>query len=114
MTESLRQRDGDQPLPTEGRQNVQDALIEMIKERRELGIQRYGRALQTFNGRDAVKDATEEALDLATYLMQVSLERQEVQNRISNALRLHEADKGLCQTCAVPAPCRTRQTLIAV
>lgn len=67
-------RPGDQPLPTQGREDVQDALIQLIKQRRDLGIARYGRPLQTFNGRDAARDALEEALDLSAYLMQVALE----------------------------------------
>ncbi|MFD8650683.1 hypothetical protein [Streptomyces mirabilis] len=74
MTESLRQRDGDQPLPTEGQENVQDRLLELIKERRALGVQRYGRPLQTFNGRNAPRDLIEELLDGATYAMQVEME----------------------------------------
>lgn len=81
MTENLRQRDGDQPLPAEGRENVQDVVIESLeglieqhRERRDLGAKRYGRPLQTFNGRDAVRDAFEEAVDLSVYLMQIDLE----------------------------------------
>lgn len=113
MTEPLRQRDGDQSLPTEGRENVQDRLIEMVQERRELGIQRYGRPLQTFNGRDALKDATEEALDLAVYLVQVAMEQNARQAGIRAALKLHVAVDGLCRTCFAPAPCATRQALVA-
>ncbi|QDN94903.1 hypothetical protein FNV58_00820 (plasmid) [Streptomyces sp. RLB1-9] len=112
MTENLRQRDGDQPLPTEGQENVQDALIERIKERRALGIQRYGRPLQTFNGRNAVRDALEEALDLSTYLMQVEMEQKAVQARIRHALTLHVSGlSGLCLTCKSAAPCATREAL---
>jgi len=50
-------------------------VIEDIRARRELGIQRYGTALQAHNGRDALRDAYEEALDLAMYLRQVIEER---------------------------------------
>ncbi|MEV7674978.1 hypothetical protein [Streptomyces sp. NPDC088752] len=115
MTESLRQRDGDQPLPVEGQENVQDRLIEKIKERRELGIQRYGRPLQTFNGRDAVKDALEEALDLATYLMQVGMEIAATRLRIHDALRLHASSSdNKCTTCRTASPCATRRILVEV
>lgn len=70
-----RTREGDQPLPTEGQQNVSDAVKADLDARIALGIQRYGRPLQTFNGRDALKDAYEEALDLVHYLKQAIMER---------------------------------------
>lgn len=68
----------DQPLPQSGGLPVQDALILAIRERREYGIRKYGRPLETNNGRDALTDAWEEALDLLTYLTQVRLERGDV------------------------------------
>lgn len=74
MDDPTKQRPGDQPLPTAGRECVQDALIAQIEERKQLGIERYGRPLETHNGRDAVQDALEEAIDLAVYLKQVELE----------------------------------------
>ena len=75
-TGELRQRPGDQPLPVpNARPDVQSMVIEDIRARRELGIQRYGTALQAHNGRDALRDAYEEALDLAMYLRQVIEER---------------------------------------
>ncbi|MFH8483150.1 hypothetical protein [Streptomyces sp. NPDC018055] len=112
LVETLRERPGDQPLPTAGQESVQDALIKHIEKRRELGIQRYGTPLQTFNGRNAVRDALEEALDLATYLMQVEMEQAARQAGLREALKLHEADQGLCRTCAAPSPCATRQALV--
>lgn len=39
------------------------------------GVELYGTSLQPFNGRDALTDAYEEALDLACYLRQVLFER---------------------------------------
>lgn len=50
-------------------------VIADIHHRREVGIQRYGTALQAHNGRDALRDAYEEALDLAMYLRQAIEER---------------------------------------
>jgi len=115
MTESLRQRPGDQPLPTEGKLNVQDALIRHIEQRRKLGIERYGRPLQTFNGRNAVLDLVEELLDGATYAMQVEMENKAVQARIHEALHLHRADDlGLCASCKVLAPCATRRIFLSI
>ena len=76
MTEGLRLRPGDQPLPVPNdSQDIQSMVIADIEARRELGIRRYGTALQAHNGRDALRDAYEEALDLAVYLRQVIAER---------------------------------------
>lgn len=84
-------RPGDQPLPqpSEMRGNVQDRIIEKLQlmvdrgmlppaqaerivaemeQSKAVGIQRYGTALQTFNGRDTLQDAIDEARDLFVYL----------------------------------------------
>jgi hypothetical protein len=129
MTENLRQRPGDQPLPTEGQENVQDALIARIlssprlgaganelavkiMQRRKLGVERYGRPLQTFNGRDAVQDLLDELLDGATYAMQIKMEREATQARIDAALAEHQADfTGQCYACRIASPCPTRRIL---
>jgi hypothetical protein len=50
-------------------------VIADITERRQVGIARYGTPLQAHNGRDALRDAYEEALDLACYLRQMIAER---------------------------------------
>jgi hypothetical protein len=69
-------RPGDQPLPVPNAgPDVQQLVVADIGARRELGIRRYGTALQPHNGRDALRDAYEEALDLACYLRQVIAER---------------------------------------
>jgi hypothetical protein len=81
-TEPTKTRPGDQPLPIGGHECVQDALIADIRERRDIGIQRYGSALMTHNGRDAVQDAIEEAVDLAVYLKQVALETRDRQAEV--------------------------------
>lgn len=73
-----KQRPGDQPLPTVNeRPFVQHVVISDIEARIALGVERYGTPLQTFNGRNGLVDAYEEALDLAIYLRQVVLEREE-------------------------------------
>lgn len=74
----IRDPQRDQPLPIPGRQPVQAALIQAIAERRDYGTRKYGRPLETHNGRDALTDAWEEALDLLTYLTQMRLERGDV------------------------------------
>lgn len=82
MPEPTKQRPGDQPLPKPGRDDVQKALITAIELRREVGISRYGSPLMTHNGRDALQDAWEEAVDLATYLTQVRMERADMRQAI--------------------------------
>ena len=76
MTDSIvptrAQRPGDsQPLPTvNDAPDIQSAVIADIAARRQVGIGRYGTALQPGNGRNALLDAYEETLDLACYLKQ--------------------------------------------
>jgi len=60
----------DQPLPTirEGVGSIQDQVIADLESRKAIGLERYGTLLQPHNGRDMLRDAYEEALDLAVYL----------------------------------------------
>lgn len=60
--------------PVPGKQLVTQAVITDLQERERVGIQRYGRTLETFNGREALLDAYEEVLDLAQYIKQVLME----------------------------------------
>lgn len=65
-----------QPPPTPNNNRpIVDQLIEKLLERKRIGIERYGVALQMDNGRDALADALDEALDLTVYLMQAIAER---------------------------------------
>lgn len=67
----------DQPAPNSGTgRPIWDLVIEDMKERDHVGRARYGRPLQAGNGRDALVDAYQEALDLAVYLRQAIEERQ--------------------------------------
>lgn len=74
-------RDWDtQGLPTPNEHpDVQSAVIADIEARRELGIRRYGTALQPFNKRIALLDLYEELLDAACYTKQALIE-MEIQN----------------------------------
>jgi hypothetical protein len=72
-------REGDSqsmPIPNEW-PDVQSAVMLDIDARRNLGIKRYGTALQPYNGRDALLDLYEELLDAAMYCKQLLLERHE-------------------------------------
>ena len=54
---------------------IQQLVIEDIRDRMEHGKRKYGTYLQAHNGRDALRDAYEEVLDLAVYLRQILAER---------------------------------------
>ena len=61
-----------QPAPIKNKHKpIVDLVIRDMKSRKKQGIKTYGVALQAFNGRNALQDAYEEALDLAIYLKQV-------------------------------------------
>lgn len=54
---------------------IWDLVIADMHARDKLGEERYGTRLRANNGRDVLKDAYEEALDLAVYLRQAIAER---------------------------------------
>ena len=65
-----------QPDPTRNAHPaVWPLVITDMAARDKLGRQRYGTPLQPFNGRDALIDAYQEALDLTVYLRQAIYER---------------------------------------
>ncbi len=66
----------DQPPPSRNDlPAVWPLVLADMHERDKIGRQRYGTPLQPFNGRDALADAYQEALDLAVYLRQALYER---------------------------------------
>ena len=66
----------DQPPPQENAlPAVWDLVIGDMRDRDIIGRDRYGTALQPHNGRDALIDAYQEALDLCVYLRQAIYER---------------------------------------
>jgi hypothetical protein len=62
------------PIPND-RPAIWDLVLSDIHERDQVGLARYGTRLQPHNGRDALKDAYAEALDLVVYLRQAIFER---------------------------------------
>ena len=68
-----------QPRPSSSSGDIMRLVIEDMEERRRMGIAKFGTALQAHNGRDALVDAYQEALDLAAYL------RQEIEERKADA-----------------------------
>ncbi len=66
----------EQPAPTPNERPPVWPLVVADMESRDVeGRKRYGTPLQPFNGRDALVDAYQEALDLAVYLRQALYER---------------------------------------
>lgn len=53
---------------------VVNQVMHDLHRRKVMGIKKYGTPLQAHNGRDALQDAYEEALDLCCYLKQKLLE----------------------------------------
>lgn len=68
-----------QPDPTENEKSgvVILKVMQDLENQAEKGLQYYGTVLKTHNGRDALQDAYEEALDLAMYLAQAIMERDD-------------------------------------
>lgn len=63
------------PTPNESRP-VWELVIEDMKARDQFGREKYGTPLQAHNGRDALVDAYQEALDLCVYLRTAIEERK--------------------------------------
>ena len=63
-----------EPAPND-RPAVWPLVIMDMANRDQVGRARYGVPLQPHNGRDALRDAYEEALDLCAYLRQAIMER---------------------------------------
>lgn len=85
----LRQRPGDQQLPTPNDgpsmhdlvvadlrawtlpEEVRTRAVELLEARKQLGLTRYGSLLQAHNGRDARRDLVEEIVDALVYARQL-------------------------------------------
>ena len=65
-----------QPAPMRSGGDITELVIADLRQRREVGVRKYGTTLQAHNGRDALVDAYQEVLDLAQYLRQVLEERK--------------------------------------
>lgn len=65
---------GEQPQPQgdglHQRKDVCELVKQDLEDRIQLGAERYKERLQTFNGRNAMWDAYQEALDLIVYIRQ--------------------------------------------
>lgn len=77
-----------QPAPVPGSgPNCHDEAARILLERKAVGLARYGQPLQADNGRDAMRDALEEAADLLPYLVAARMQRDEERADLMTALR---------------------------
>ena len=93
----------DQQLPTPGELNVQEVLSKAVLERMQYGIDKYGSPLETFNGRDPIRDVWEELVDALTYMTQIRLERGDTLPGMDPGDRVRTTDLTLpvvrCNAC---------------
>mgnify|MGYP000887023786 CR=1 FL=1 len=61
---------GEPPPRKNNKPSIHDLVIKDMESRKQMGLKKYGTVLQAGNGRNALKDAYEEVLDLAMYLKQ--------------------------------------------
>jgi hypothetical protein len=66
-----------EPHPAPGKVDIWPLVLDDIKARVEAGQAKYGTVLQSRNGRDALMDAYQEAIDLVLYLRQLIEERND-------------------------------------
>jgi hypothetical protein len=92
-----------QPAPTGNGPEVLPVVLQFLTQRQEQGARKYGTTLRALNGRDALRDAKEEAADQLMYLTQLEMEwpalvakvreqaLQEVEQLLERQM-LHESD----------------------
>jgi hypothetical protein len=70
-------RIGPEPVPTPSPKSpaMWDLVMEDFQARDRFGTRKHGQRLAAHDGRDALKDAYQEALDLAVYLRKALYER---------------------------------------
>ena len=82
-----------EPTPTKNdRPIVWHLVMADMMVRDYVGETKYGTPLQPFNGRDALVDAYQEALDLAVYLRQAIYERDTMATKTVGKMKVTEKD----------------------
>lgn len=114
MTEHLRQRTGDQPLPVpNGRPSAHDRLLELVAQRRQIGLDRYGSLLQPHNGRDTGRDLVEELADGAVYALTLADEAADLQEALLRLVRLWDTEPGEEKLAAMRVAFGSARALLA-
>jgi hypothetical protein len=92
------------PIPND-RPAVWSLVIADMQARDAEGRRKYGTPLQPHNGRDALVDAYQEALDLVVYLRQAIEERKD-ETRQPRAVAEAKAflEEGIIRSCGHPDP----------
>jgi hypothetical protein len=76
----------DQPKPTiNDHPVIQTLVMDDMRQRLQVGIERYGTGLQPFNGRDMLRDLYEELLDAAVYVRGAIYERDDLVELLEEA-----------------------------
>lgn len=74
------------PKKTNG-PHIVDLVIKDLKDRKRLGLKKYGVPLQAHNGRDCFQDAIEEVMDLLCYMKQFQVENDKQKRSKTNPRR---------------------------
>ena len=74
-----------EPSPKPGKDDVTQLVIADLNARAEAGELKYGTRLQTFNGRNALKDAYLESMDTTLYLRQALAEIENLKVQLREA-----------------------------
>ncbi|AON97446.1 hypothetical protein SEA_CHEWYVIII_24 [Rhodococcus phage ChewyVIII] len=75
------------PIPNDG-PSMHDLAVEVIQERKQVGLDEYGTLLQTKNGRDFLTDSIEEVADQLVYLLGAREEYREAKAEVKEKDRV--------------------------
>jgi len=75
------------PIPNDG-PSMHDLAVEVIQERKQVGLDEYGTLLQTKNGRDFLTDSIEEVADQLVYLLGAREEYREAKAEVQEKDRV--------------------------
>lgn len=90
---------------------IWDLVVDDMKGRDQFGFRKYGRHLELHDGRDTLRDAYEEALDLAVYLKKAMMERDTcLASSTTRTPPITFRNQNHIQTCALIVEMEQRQT----
>jgi hypothetical protein len=108
-------RPHDQALPEPNdRPVMHEVLIDLIRSRLAIGIERYGTGLQPMNGRDALRDQVEELIDAAVYTLQIRHEKAEMRLHAEAIYEFFEVVNGGAEWPSEKIPMQMREHIQAL